>query len=113
MTRGRKTALTIRLTSDDRQTLMAWQRSTTLRAGDARRSRIILLLADGMPLSHIADTVGISRRFVSKWAKRFLQEGLEGLVDKRSRGTGRRPPQKSRRPAGRIAQRAALSRADD
>ena len=86
MTPGRKTALTICLTSDDRQTLMAWQRSTTLRAGDARRSRIILLLADGMPLSHIADIVGINRRFVYKWVKRFLQDGLDGLVDKPGRG---------------------------
>jgi len=25
--------------------------------------------------------VGISRRFVYKWAKRFLEEGLEGLAN--------------------------------
>jgi len=48
-----------------------------------------LQLADGVPTSHIADTVGISRRFVYKWAKRFLQYGLEGLADKP--GRGRRP----------------------
>ena len=44
MARGRKTALTITLTAEERQTLMAWQRSTTIRAGLARRSRLILLL---------------------------------------------------------------------
>jgi len=48
MARGRKTALTMQLTADERQTLMAWQRSTTIRAGRARRGRIILLLADGI-----------------------------------------------------------------
>ncbi len=43
MPRGRKTALTIQLTREERQTLMAWQRSTMITAGLARRGRIILL----------------------------------------------------------------------
>src|SRR5437870_2334453 len=78
MPRGQKTALTLQLTAEERQTLMAWQRSTTIRVGRARRGRMILLIADKVPISHIATTVGISRRFVYKWVKRFLQEGLEG-----------------------------------
>lgn len=86
MARGRKTALTIRLTADERHTLMTWQRSTTIPAGRARRGRIILLVADGAPISHIAETVGISRRFVYKWANRFLEHGLDGLADKPGRG---------------------------
>ena len=81
MARGRRTSLTIRLTAEERQTLQAWQRATTISAGRARRGRMILLIADRVPLSHIADTVGISRRFVYKWAKRFLEEGLEGLAN--------------------------------
>ena len=86
MARGRKTSLMIRLAAEERHTLMAWQRSTTIPAGRARRGRIILLVAGGVPTSHIADTVGISRRFVYKWAKRFQQYGLEGLSDKPGRG---------------------------
>ncbi len=82
MVRGRKTSLTIRLTLAERQTLLAWQRSTTIPAGLARRGRILLLLADGVPISHIAATVGISRRFVYKWVQRFVQDGLEGLAGK-------------------------------
>ena len=35
MARGRKTSLTICLTADERQTLTAWQRSTTIPAGRA------------------------------------------------------------------------------
>ena len=93
MARGRKTALTIRLAPDERHTLMAWQRSTTIPAGRARRGRIILLVADGVPISHIADTVGISRRFVYKWVKRFLQYGIEGLADKPGRGHRPMPSQ--------------------
>ena len=86
MARGRKTALHIRLTAADRQTLRSWQRSTTIPAGRARRGRIILQLADGVPISHIATTVGISRRFVYKWVQRFMQDGIAGLADKPGRG---------------------------
>ena len=88
MPRGRKTSLTIRLTPAQRQTLLAWQRALHTSAGLARRARIVLLLADGATITDTAATAGISRRFVYKWAKRFLQEGLEGLQDKS--GPGRR-----------------------
>ncbi len=91
MPRGRKTALTLQLTREERQTLRGWQRSTTIAAGRARRGRVILQLADGISISHIATSVGISRRFVYKWAKRFLEDGLEGLADKPGRGM-RQPP---------------------
>ena len=92
MARGRKTSLTIRLTPAERQTLLAWQRSTTIAAGCARRGRIILLVADGMAISAVAATVGISRRFVYKWGQRFLQQGIEGLIDKPGRGSRRMDP---------------------
>ena len=44
MPRGRHTSLTIQLTAEERQTLMAWQRSTTISMGRAKRGRIILLI---------------------------------------------------------------------
>ena len=92
MARGRTTSLTIDLTPAQRQTLLAWQRSTTISAGLARRGRIILLVADRVPITHVAATTGISRRFVYKWVQRFLAQGLEGLADKPRRGSQRRPP---------------------
>jgi hypothetical protein len=96
MARGRKTALTIHLTPEERATLLAWQRSTTIPAGRARRGRIILLLADRVPIAHIATTVGLSRRFVYKWVQRFLQHWIEGLADKPGRGHRRVPRQQDR-----------------
>src|ERR687888_2043280 len=93
MARGRKTSLTIRLTPAERRTLLAWQRATTIPAGRARRGRIILLVADRIPIAQIATTVGISRRFVYKWVQRFLQTGLEGLADQPGRGAQRGPRQ--------------------
>ena len=86
MARGRRTSLTIRLTPAERRTLQAWQRTTTLSAGLARRARIILLRADGVTITAIAATVGMSRRHTSKWIQRFVQERLEGLEEKPGRG---------------------------
>ena len=85
MARGRRTSFTIRLTPAERETLLAWQRSTIIPAGIARRGRIILLMADRMPISHIAATAGISRRYVYQWVQRFLQEGLAGVAETRDR----------------------------
>ena len=79
MPRGRTTSFIIRLTPAQRQTLMGWQRATAIPAGLARRGRIILLLADGMTITDIAATVGMSRQHVYKWVRRFVQHGLEGL----------------------------------
>jgi len=92
MARGRTTSLTIRLTPAQRQTLVAWQRTTTIRAGLARRGRMVLLLADGVPITDIAATVGISRRHIYKWVQRFLEQGVEGLANKPGRGHRRVSP---------------------
>ena len=82
MAQGRKTSFTLRLTPAERQTLLAWQRATTISAGLARRARLILLLADGVTITDIAALVGMSRRHAYKWIHRFVQEGVEGLTDK-------------------------------
>jgi transposase len=43
---------------------------------------MVLLLTEGMTITDIARTVGISRRFVYKWVQRFVAQGVEGLYDK-------------------------------
>jgi len=86
MARGRTTSLTICLTPAERLTLLTWQRATTIAAGVARRARLLVLVADGMTITAAAATVGLSRRHAYKWIQRFMQEGLEGLVDKPGRG---------------------------
>ena len=91
MPRGRRTSLTIRLTPEERRTLLAWQRAPTIPAGLARRARLLVLLADGMTITDAAAAVGLSRRHAYKWIQRFMQEGLEGLVEKRGPGHQRGP----------------------
>src|SRR6266446_921380 len=96
MGQGRTTSLTLRLTPEERRLLQAWQRATTISAGRARRGRILLLVADGVPIAHVATTVGINRRFVYKWVRRFLDKGIEGLTDKPGRGSWRLSRQPAR-----------------
>lgn len=92
--RGRKTTLKIFLTSEERRELLRLQRSQFIPSGIAKRSRIILLMADGEAISHIALIVGIGRRFVYMWINRFLEAGedrVAGLSDKVGRGRKARP----------------------
>ena len=88
MASGRRTGLRICLSEEARLKLEAWQRSTTIPAGLARRGRAVLLLADGLSVSEVSRLVGMERRHVYKWAERFLQYRVAGLHDQ-PRG---RPP---------------------
>jgi hypothetical protein len=81
MARGRTSSLTITLPPEQRQTLVAWQRSLTLPAGQVRRARMVLLRADGLSIADIARTVGGSRRLVYKWLRRFHRLGMAGLLE--------------------------------
>jgi hypothetical protein len=89
MVQGRKTQLLIFLTPEERRTLEAWQRSTPIGQGLAKRGKSILLLSEQVPISVIARRIGIARGPIYKWAKRFRKQRLEGLKDES--GRGRRP----------------------
>ena len=78
----RTTTLTVALTPTERQTIQAWQLAPTMAAGRVRRGRMLLLLAEGMSITQAAQTVGISRRHVYKWVRRFQAQGLQGLTDR-------------------------------
>src|SRR5262249_8796832 len=54
-------------------------RSRTARAADARRARLIVMLADGEPFTTIQETLGCSATYITRWKKRFLQDRLAGL----------------------------------
>ena len=79
---------TITLTESERAELVRRARSRAGRADDARVARVLLSLADGMAYSQVAEHVGCSAPFISKWKKRFLTDGLAGLY---LRHEGRKP----------------------
>lgn len=55
------------LREGDRVELARWSRSSSVRAGLAQRARIVLLAADGVSNTVIADKVGVSRPTVISW----------------------------------------------
>jgi AcrR family transcriptional regulator len=54
----------------DREVLAAWVRSPSIRAGLARRARIVLLAADGVGTSEIVRRAGVSKPTVIFWKRR-------------------------------------------
>lgn len=69
----------LRLTAAERAELEARVRSRAGRAHDAKIARTVLLLADQLSYREIAERVGCSEPFISKWKQRFLAERLAGL----------------------------------
>ena len=73
----------------DRELLESWTRSSSIRAGLAQRARIVLLAADGVSNTEIADRVGVSRPTVIGWRDRYARSGVGGLEDERRSGRPR------------------------
>jgi transposase len=71
----------LRLRDGDRGRLEAIMRASTMPAGVARRARVVLLAADGVSNTEIADRVGMSRPTVLKWRDRYTRAGVDALVD--------------------------------
>jgi transposase len=80
--------MALTLTADERTELERRIRSLKIRAEDARRARVILMLADGASYSTIEATVPCFRDYINRWRKRFLAQRLEGL---RARYRGQPP----------------------
>ena len=58
--------------------------------GAARRARIVLLAADGLSNTAIAEKLGVSRRTVGLWRCRFAEKRVCGLDDEPRPGAPRR-----------------------
>ena len=79
---GQKTTFVIALDADTRATLAGWLRRPKTPMGLAKRAQALLLLDEGQPYAATARHVGLSERHVRRWAYRFLEEGLAGLLDR-------------------------------
>jgi putative transposase len=76
----------VELTEEQAATLRMWAGSGKTEQRIALRSRVILLAANGLILKDIAVETGLNWQSCLKWRKRFLVNGLEGLLDKAGRG---------------------------
>jgi hypothetical protein len=84
-----KTPIRIELDDVTRTLLEEIANAPTLPYRDVVRAKMILLVADGVPLTEVGRRFGTTRVIVRKWAQRFEQLGLRGLNEGHRSG---RPP---------------------
>ena len=85
----RKSPYVLELSTEQRRELEARGRRYTLPYRDVVRAKIVLLAAAGLDNDEIAARLDTRREVVSKWRKRFFEDGLAGLEE---RPRGGRPP---------------------
>lgn len=82
----RKSPFVLKLTEEERSVLEVRARKYTLPYRDVFRAQIVLLSAQGLDNDEIAARLNSRREVVSKWRKRFFEEGLPGLEERSRRG---------------------------
>ena len=85
---ARKAAV-VTLSPEERKTLQTWAASRTEPYRKVQRARVVLLAAEGKPNSTLAMEVGLARRMVIQWRRRFIEERLGGLLDRPRSGRPR------------------------
>src|SRR6266511_5479935 len=71
------------ITKEERAELQRRVRAHTTPQHAAKRARIVLLAADGLPNRQIAPIVGMNQHTVAQWRRRFELERLAGLTDRK------------------------------
>ncbi len=68
----------------------SWARRRTSAQALAQRCRVVLMAADGLNNTEIAERLGVHRPMVRKWRSRFAEYRLDGLLDEPRPGKPRR-----------------------
>src|SRR5919198_2309417 len=74
------------ITDEERVKLQRRVRAHPTPQRAAKRARIVLLAADGLPNRQIAPIVGVNEHTVEQWRRRFETERLAGLQDRQRPG---------------------------
>ena len=86
---SRRSPFVIELTDNERRQLESLDRRGTAEHRMVTRARIVLAAADGEENLSIAERLGIAPNTVIKWRKRFFEEGIDGLADRKRSGRPR------------------------
>jgi Winged helix-turn helix len=101
---ARHSPFVIELSAEDRDALEAIVRRRTAEHRMVLRAQIVLAAADGEENLSIAERLGVAPNTVIKWRKRFFEEGMTGLADRKRCGR----PRTFSPSGGRRDQRAGL-----
>ena len=86
---SRRSPFVIELSDEDRDQLDALVRRRSAEQRMVVRARIVLAAADGEENATIAEDLGVALNTVIKWRRRFFEEGMAGLVDRKRSGRPR------------------------
>ena len=86
---SRSSPFVVVLTEEVRAVLVRRSGSYSASHGEVVRARIVLMAADGDRNIDIAAALGVHVDVVSRWRKRFCEEGLVGLGDRKRSGRPR------------------------
>jgi len=78
------------LSGEQRGALERWARRPKTAQALALRARIVLRCAEGLSNGAVAVEFGVHAATVGKWRRRFVAEGLDGLLDEPRPGAPRR-----------------------
>ena len=82
----RRSPFGINLDAETREILERRSLRYTLPYREGVRAQLVLLAAEGVDNDEIAARLNARREVVSKWRKRFFEEGLAGLEERPRRG---------------------------
>ena len=82
--------LKIELTPEQESTLRMWTQAGKTEQRLAQRANVILYSAQGLKVQEVSERSGISAQNLTKWKRRFIEMGLEGLKDVRRPGRPQR-----------------------
>jgi transposase len=89
MRRGRRLP-ELQLSEEQRSTLQGWTRRRKTAQALSMRARIVLRASEGLTATAIAAEVHACIQTVSKWWRRFDEQGLDGLLDEPRSGQPRK-----------------------
>jgi transposase len=81
----------IELTEGDRATLIRWVKSRAVGDKQSLRARIVLMTAEGCSTQAMMQTLKVSNPTLNLWRRRYLECGIEGLKQGKTRPS-RVPP---------------------
>ncbi len=78
------------ISQSERAQLLSWSQRPKTAQAVAMRARIVLLAAEGQSNTQVAKAVSTTKHTAGKWRQRYLDAGLDGLLDEPRPGTPRK-----------------------